>query len=114
MIGCQVNNGAQTGSEHGSDHAMVRSRLRIKAVRLSNRPAKLDTSKWKTTKLNICLWSYGTGLRVKDIYPEGEWRQPKDAVAEVFQAHLRRMRRNRPTKGYWWTLTMAAPAAFYT
>ncbi len=53
VIDCQAYNGAQTGSENGSDHAMVRARLRLrmKAARISNRPAKLDTAKLKTVML---------------------------------------------------------------
>ncbi len=30
VIDCWAYNGVQTGSEHGSDHAMVRARLRCK------------------------------------------------------------------------------------
>ncbi len=53
MIGCRANNGAETVSEHGSDHAMVRARLRLrmKADRFSNHPAKLDTAEMKTMAL---------------------------------------------------------------
>ncbi len=49
VIGCR----AQTGNEHDSGHAMVyaRLRLRMKAARISNRSAKLDMAKLKTTAL---------------------------------------------------------------
>ncbi len=50
---CRAYNGAQTGSEHGSNHAMVRAclRLRTKAERISNRPAKFHTAKYKKVAL---------------------------------------------------------------
>ncbi len=53
VIDCRANNGAQTGSENGSDHAMVRPclRLRMKAARIPNPPAKFDTAKLKTATL---------------------------------------------------------------
>ncbi len=53
VVGCHPYNGAQTGSQRGSDHAMVRDRmsLRIKAAHFSNRPAKLETAKLKTMAL---------------------------------------------------------------
>ncbi len=44
VIDCGASNGAQTGSEHDSDHAMVQVRLR---QRVSNRLAKLDTVQMK-------------------------------------------------------------------
>ncbi len=46
VINCRAYIGAQTGSEHGSDHAMARARLRLHmtAARIPNHPAKLDTS----------------------------------------------------------------------
>ncbi len=53
VIDCRACNGAQTGSKHGSGHAMVRTRLRlrVKVPRISNRPAKLDMVKLKTVAL---------------------------------------------------------------
>ncbi len=53
---------------------MVRARLRMKAARISNRTAKLDTEKWKTVTLehlrlnlrnrfeglHVCMKGYGT------------------------------------------------------
>ncbi len=53
VIDCRAYNGAQTGSEHGSDHAVVRARqhLRMKVAHTPDRPAKLDTSKLKTAAL---------------------------------------------------------------
>ncbi len=53
VIDCRACNGAQTGSKHGSGHAMVRTRLRlrVKAARISNRPAKFDIVKLKTVAL---------------------------------------------------------------
>ncbi len=55
MIGCRAYNGAQTGSEHGSYHAMVRAdlRLRMKAARISNCPAKLDATKLEHLRLDL-------------------------------------------------------------
>ncbi len=78
-------NRVPTGNEHGSDHAMVRARLRlrIKAARNSNRPAKPDTAKKrKPHRKKICAWSYGTVLRV--------WRSMEKA-----EGHLERTRRQR-------------------
>ncbi len=51
VIGYRACNGAQKGSEYGAGHAMVRVciRLRMKASRLSNHPAKLGTAKLQTT-----------------------------------------------------------------
>ncbi len=53
LIDCRAYNEAQKGSEHGSDHAMVRARLRLcmKAARISNHPAKSDTEKLKKSAL---------------------------------------------------------------
>ncbi len=53
VVDCHSYNGAQPGSERGSDHAMVRARvrLRMKAAHISNRPAKLETAKLKTMAL---------------------------------------------------------------
>ncbi len=88
VIDCRAYNGAQTDSEHGLDHAMVRAHLllRMKAARISNRPAKLYTSKLKTVE----------GLQLnEDASPEDEWRELKDAAAGVSQAHLGKTRRRR-------------------
>ncbi len=64
---------SQTGSEPDTDHAMVRAhqlRLRMKAARLSNHPAKVDLAKLKITVLeNLCLEFSG------DASPEVEWRR---------------------------------------
>ncbi len=53
VIDCRAYTGVQTDSENGSDHAMLRARLRLrmKAARIPNRPVKLDTSKLKTAAL---------------------------------------------------------------
>ncbi len=78
MIDCRAYNAAQTGSEHVSDHAMVRARLRlrIKAARISNRPAKLDTAKFKTVALEhlrLDLRNRLEGLQLdEDACPEDE------------------------------------------
>ncbi len=83
VINCRAYNGAQTGSEHGSDHAMVRARmhLRMKAARISNRLAKLDTPKLKTVALEhlrLDLRNRFEGLQIdEDAYPEDEWRELK-------------------------------------
>ncbi len=53
VMDCWAYNGAQTVSEHGLNHAMVRPclRLRTKAERISNRPAKFHTAKYKKVAL---------------------------------------------------------------
>ncbi len=79
VINCRAYNGAQTGSEHGSDHAMVRARLRLrmKAARIPNRQAKLDTSKLKTAALEhlrLDLRNRFEGLQLdEDASPEDGW-----------------------------------------
>ncbi len=78
MIDCRAYTGAQTGREHGSDHAMVRARLRLrmKAARISSRPAKLDTLKFKTAALEhlrLNLRNRFEGLQLdEDASPEDE------------------------------------------
>ncbi len=72
VIDCRGYNWAQTGSKHGSDHAMVRTclRLRVKAARISNCPAKLDTAKLKTVALEhlrLDLRSLFGGLQLDDV-----------------------------------------------
>ncbi len=79
VIDCRAYNGAQTGNEHGSDHAMVRARLRLcmKAAHISNRSAKLDTAKLKTVALEhlrLDLRNRFEGLQLDDdASPEDEW-----------------------------------------
>ncbi len=53
LIDCRAYNGVQTGSEHGSDQAMFRARLRLrmKAACIPNRPFKFDTAKLKSAAL---------------------------------------------------------------
>ncbi len=92
VIDCRAYNGAQTGSEHGSDHAM-------KAARISSRPAKLDKAKLKTVALEhlrLDLRNRFEGLQVdEDASPEDEWRELKDAVADASQALLGKTCRRR-------------------
>ncbi len=82
---------------------MVRARLRLrmKAARIPNRPAKLDTSKLKTAALEhlrLDLRNRFEGLQLEeDASPEDEWRELKDAVADASQTHLGKTRR----LGYW-------------
>ncbi len=76
VIGCWAYNVAQTGSEHGSDHAMARARLRLrmKAARISNRRAKLNTVKVKTVALRLDLRNRFEGLQLnKDASPKDKW-----------------------------------------
>ncbi len=93
--------GLKTGREHGSDHAMVRARLRlrVKAARIPNRPAKFDTAKLKTATLEhlrLVLRNRFESLQLdEDIFPENEWRELKDAVADASQTHLGKTRRRR-------------------
>ncbi len=83
VIDCRALNGAQTGSEHDSDHAMIRARprLRMKAARISNRPAQLDMSKLKTEALEhfpLDLRNRFDGLQLDEDTPsEDEWRELK-------------------------------------
>ncbi len=73
---CRVYNGAQTGNEHASDHAIVRARVRLRknANRLSNRPAKPDTAKLKTSALEHRL---DLRNRFKGVEPD-EDASPED------------------------------------
>ncbi len=61
---------------------MVRARLRMKAARISNRPAKLDTAKLKTVALEhlrLDLRNRFEGLQLDDdASPEDEWRELRD------------------------------------
>ncbi len=80
VIDCQANIVAQTGSEHDSDHAMVRARLRLslKAARIPNHPAKFNMAKLKTAALEhlrMYLRNRFQGLHLdEDATPEDEWR----------------------------------------
>ncbi len=101
VVDCRAYNGAQTGSEHDLGYAMVQARLclRMKAARISNRPAKLDTAKLKTVAvehLRLDLRNRFEGLQLdEDASSEDEWRKLKDAVADASQAHLGQTRRRR-------------------
>ncbi len=101
VIDRRAYNGAQTGSEHGSDYGMVHAhlRLRMKAARFFNRPAKLDTTKLKTTALEHLRLDLRKPFEVlqlnEDASPENAWRELKDAVADASQAHLGRTLRRR-------------------
>ncbi len=101
VINCRAYVGAQTGSEYGSDHAMVRPRLRLrmKVARISNCPAKLDTARLKAValkRLRLDLRNRFEGLQLnEDASPADEWRELKDAVAGASQAHLGKTRRRR-------------------
>ncbi len=91
MIDCRAYNGAQTGSEHGSDHAMSRTRLSMKAARSPNRPSKLGTSKLKTAALEhlrLDLRNRFEGMQLdEDASLEDEWRELKDA-AQTLPTHI--------------------------
>ncbi len=58
--------------------------LRMKAARICNRPAKLDTAKLKTVapgNLRLDNQNRFEGLLInEDASPEDEWRELKDAV----------------------------------
>ncbi len=58
VIDCQVYNEAQADSGHDSNHAMLRTclRLHMKAARISNRPAKLDTEKLDKQRVHYAYW----------------------------------------------------------
>ncbi len=96
MIDGRAYNGANAGSEHGSDHAMVRARqrLHIRAARLSNRRAKLHTANLKTLalkSLRLKLRSRFEALELDvDASSKIEWQQLRSAIVEAFQIHLRR------------------------
>ncbi len=64
----------------------------MKVARISNRPAELDTAKLKTAALEhlrLDLWNRFEGLLLdEDAFPEEEWRDLKDAVADASHAHL--------------------------
>ncbi len=65
VIDCRLYDGTQTGSEHGSDHAMIRAR-----------PGKFDTAKPKTAALEhlrLDLRNRFEGLQLdEDASPEDE------------------------------------------
>ncbi len=87
MLDCRAYNGAQKGSEHGQDDAVVCAGLclRMKTIGLSNRSAKLGTVKLKAAALaNLCLMLRFEGLE-NDSSSEDHWRELKDAVAEAPQ-----------------------------
>ncbi len=98
VIDCRAYNGAQTGIEHGSDHAMVRARLRqrMTAARISNCPTRLDTAKLKTVALEHLRLDQRNrfeGLQLdEDASPEDKWRELKDAVEDASQAHFGKTR----------------------
>ncbi len=90
-----INSRDQISSEHGSDHAVFRTRLRLhlKAARLSNRPDKLNSARLKTAvlgDLRLELRNHFEDLGVEgDASLEYEWRRsgvnstcPKPPAAE--------------------------------
>ncbi len=99
VIDCRADNEARTGSKHGSDHAMVRAHLRMKAARISNRPAKFDTARLKPAALEhlrLDLRNRFKGLQQdEDASPENEWRELKHAVTGASKTPLGRTRRRR-------------------
>ncbi len=96
MIDCRAYSSAQTGSGHGSSHAIVRARVQIrkKVTRLSNRSVKRDATKLKITALEnlpLELRRRFEGLELDDdASSEDEWREPKDADTDASQVHLGR------------------------
>ncbi len=100
VIDCRAYNGAQTGSEHGSDHAMVR--IRMKATCISNRSPKLETVKLKTVAvehLRLDLWNRFEGLQLDEDASQarlGKTRRRRrdwatgDTIALAEQARLAR------------------------
>ncbi len=89
------------GLKHGSNHTILRSRLRLrmKATYISNRPAKLDTAQLKTVALQHLRLDQRNrfeGLQLdENTLPENEWLEIKDAVAYASQAHLGKTRFRR-------------------
>ncbi len=89
------------GLKHGSNHTIVRARLRprMMAAYISNRPAKLDKAQLKTVALQhlrLDLRNRVEGLQLdENTLPENEWREIKDAVAYASQAHLGKTRFRR-------------------
>ncbi len=83
MIDCRAYSGAQIGSEHGPDNAMVRARvrLRIKAALISNLPAKFVTAKLKTVALEhlrLDVRNHFEGFVLEeDVSPEDEWQSQR-------------------------------------
>ncbi len=61
----------------------------MKAARIPNRPAKLDTSKWKTAALEHLRLDLRNRFESfqfdEDSSPEDEWRELLDAVADASQ-----------------------------
>ncbi len=74
VINSRAYNGAKTGREQGSDHAIIRARmcLRTKAAPLSNCPAKLDEANLKTTALEYL------GLELRNRFELDENASSKD------------------------------------
>ncbi len=84
VIGCRAYNGAQTGSEHGLDNAMVCARpsLCIRVAHLSNPSSELDTAKLETTALKnlpLELRNCFKGLELN----EDVWRELTEMAAEA-------------------------------
>ncbi len=81
---------------------MVRARvhLRMKAARLSNRPAKLDTANLTTTaleNLGLELWN-----RFDDLELDGdEWRELKGEVRISFSSTHWKNSTSSPGLVYW-------------
>ncbi len=77
----------------------------MKAARIPNRPAKLDTSKLKTAALEHLRLDFRNrfeGLQLdEDASPKDEWRELKDAVAGASQTGLQVKRLRRQSKRAW-------------
>ncbi len=73
-------------------HAHVR--VHLKAAHISNRPAKLDTTKSKTTALENLRPELQNRIKGQelddDASSENEFREFNDAVADASQAHIGR------------------------
>ncbi len=70
----RAHNEAQTGSDHVTDDAIVRGRVRrcTKTTRLSNLPTKLDMATFNTTALKNFRLELGERFE-EGVSPEDEW-----------------------------------------
>ncbi len=106
VIDCRPYNGPQTGNEHGSDYAMgwAHQRLRLKAARISNRSATLDTAKLKTLALkHLDLWSRFKGFAARRGRLLGrQMMRAQMCGRRRFSGTSRKNAKSLSRLGHWW------------
>ena len=100
-LDCRAYRGADTGSANGSDHVMVRARvrMRLKAQRRRHHFAKLDVAKLKTEagdQLRLELNNRFSALSTLDqTAHDSDWEYFRTSVSQAAKTHLGYARRRQ-------------------